>query len=141
MSRSRAANSRGGERGQQRQARADPGSHGALSRRRRGQEYGCACRDDRVQDVGEVPVMWRTVLDWFGFGEAARFRDQGHDHGAHHGHTHGVIDPSIAATDRGIWAVKWSFVILAVTALLQLVVVGISGSVALLADTVHNIGD
>ena len=34
-----------------------------------------------------------------------------------HGHTHGVIDPSIATTARGIWAIKWSFVILAVTAL------------------------
>ncbi|MBI4971709.1 MAG: cation transporter [Candidatus Omnitrophica bacterium] len=61
------------------------------------------------------------------------------EHG--HGHTHGVIDPSILSTDRGIWAVKWSFVGLAITALLQLVVVFYSGSIALLADTIHNIGD
>lgn len=40
-----------------------------------------------------------------------------------------------------MWAIKWSFVILGVTALLQLVVVVTSGSVALLADTIHNIGD
>ena len=38
------------------------------------------------------------------------------DHG--HGHTHGVVDPTIATTQRGIWAIKWSFVILAATAAL-----------------------
>lgn len=65
----------------------------------------------------------------------------GHDHGDGHGHTHGVVDPEIAASDRGLWAVKWSFIGLAVTAVLQLVVVLISGSVALLADTIHNFGD
>lgn len=64
-----------------------------------------------------------------------------HDHGHGHGHTHGVVDPSIAATAEGIAAVKKSFVILAITALLQFAVVYLSGSVALLADTIHNIGD
>lgn len=65
-----------------------------------------------------------------------------HHHGADgHGHTHGVVDPTIATTARGIWAIKWSFAILALTAALQLVVVVYSGSVALFADTVHNIGD
>lgn len=63
-----------------------------------------------------------------------------HDHGSH-GHTHGVIDPSIATTQRGIWAIKWSFLGLMLTALLQVVVVWFSGSVALLADTIHNFGD
>jgi cation diffusion facilitator family transporter len=52
-----------------------------------------------------------------------------------------VVDPSIATTARGIWAVKWSFAILALTAAAQLVVVALSGSVALLADTIHNLGD
>jgi cation diffusion facilitator family transporter len=82
------------------------------------------------------------ILDWFGFGRHGH--DQGgHDHGGHgpHGHTHGVIDATIATTDRGIWAIKWSFVILAVTAGLQMLVVFLSGSVALLADAIHNIGD
>jgi len=37
--------------------------------------------------------------------------------------------------------VKWSFVGLFITALLQLVVVLLSGSVALLSDTIHNFGD
>jgi len=40
-----------------------------------------------------------------------------------------------------MWAVKWSFVGLFVTALLQAAVVALSGSVALLSDTIHNFGD
>jgi cation diffusion facilitator family transporter len=84
---------------------------------------------------------WERFLDWFGFGS----HDQGghghdHEHGSH-GHTHGAIDATIATTDRGIWAIKWSFAILAITALLQIGVVVPSGSVALLADTIHNVGD
>ena len=85
------------------------------------------------------------VLDWFGFGGQGPRHDHhghGHDHGSGaHGHIHGVIDPTIATTARGIWAIKWSFAILAATAALQLVVVAISGSVALFADTIHNLGD
>ena len=67
--------------------------------------------------------------------------DHPHDHLAGHGHTHGIVDPSITTNDRGLWAIKWSFVGLATTAVLQLVVVFLSGSVALLADTIHNFGD
>ena len=63
-----------------------------------------------------------------------------HGHGEH-GHTHGAVDPTIATSERGIWAIKWSFVALMATALLQLVVVLLSGSVALLSDTIHNFGD
>lgn len=58
-----------------------------------------------------------------------------------HGHTHGVVDPSIISTERGIWAIKWSFIGLFITALLQVGVVIFTGSVALLADTIHNFGD
>lgn len=91
--------------------------------------------------------MLATIKEWFGFGD--QDHHQGHDHGGDghshgvggHGHTHGVIDPSLSSSERGIWAIKWSFVILAITAILQLVVVFTSGSVALLADTIHNIGD
>ncbi|MDB5525163.1 MAG: cation transporter [Rhizobium sp.] len=85
--------------------------------------------------------MWNRVLVWFGFSSPSHAYDGGHDHHGPHGHTHGVIDATIATTDRGIWAIKWSFVILAATAIMQLGVVAISGSVALLADTVHNIAD
>ena len=63
----------------------------------------------------------------------------GHDHG--HGHTHGTVDPALLSTAQGISAVKWSLVILAVTAAVQVAVVLLTGSVALLADTVHNVGD
>jgi cation diffusion facilitator family transporter len=69
-----------------------------------------------------------------------------HDHGdgaeeAGRDHVHGMIDPLIASTTRGMWAVKWSFAVLAVAALLQIAVVLRSGSVALLADAIHNVGD
>jgi cation diffusion facilitator family transporter len=70
--------------------------------------------------------------------------DHGHDHSPDHGthgHSHGVVDPSITTTERGIWALKWSFVSLMITALLQVVVVAFTGSVALLADTIHNFAD
>lgn len=70
--------------------------------------------------------------------EAKRRHEHGH---GDHGHTHGAVDPSIAASDRGIRAVKWSFAVLMVTALFQIVVVFFSGSVALLSDTIHNFGD
>src|SRR5262245_61813878 len=67
-----------------------------------------------------------------------------HDHNDHetvHGHTHGIVDPTITTTTEGLWALKWSFVVLMATALLQVAVVIISGSVGLLADTIHNFGD
>jgi len=86
------------------------------------------------------------IRDWFGFGgfnqaQAGNGHAHHHGHDGGHGHTHGVIDPSIASSERGVWAIKWSFVVLAITAGLQLIVVFASGSVALLADTIHNIGD
>lgn len=56
-------------------------------------------------------------------------------------HVHGVVDPELLSTDRGLSAVKWSFAGLMLTALFQVFVVWISGSVALLADTIHNFGD
>lgn len=89
--------------------------------------------------------MIAQILDWLGFGSQGHghhdhgHRGRGHDH--QHGYTHGVVDPSIATTARGIWAIKWAFMILAATAALQFFVVFLSDSVALLADTMHNIGD
>ena len=80
---------------------------------------------------------------WLGFAQPSADEQSSRAHGqaGGHGHTHGVIDATIATTDRGIWAIKWSFAVLAVTALFQVGVVAISGSVALLADTIHNLGD
>ncbi|MGH3486119.1 MAG: cation diffusion facilitator family transporter [Nocardioidaceae bacterium] len=57
-----------------------------------------------------------------------------------HSHSH-VADDGLAASAEGIRAVKVSLVVLGVTALLQLGVTAMSGSVALLADSVHNLGD
>jgi cation diffusion facilitator family transporter len=90
--------------------------------------------------------MIKAALDWLGFGAQGHSHvGNGHDHGhgdhGGHGHTHGVMDPTIATTERGIWAIKWSFIGLAITAVAQMVVVWLSGSVALLADTIHNVGD
>ena len=61
--------------------------------------------------------------------------------GHHHGHTHGRVDPSIVRSLDGVKAVSVSFAILGITAVLQLSVFIFSGSVALLADLIHNGGD
>ena len=66
--------------------------------------------------------------------------DHSHVHGPH-GHTHGRIDPSIVRSRAGLKAVALSLAILLVTAAAQAVVFVASGSVALLADLVHNAGD
>lgn len=84
-------------------------------------------------------VDYKTKHDDHGHDDGEH--SHGSDHGHDHGHTHGMIDPSIISTERGIWAVKWSFVGLALTATFQGVVVIFTGSVALLADTIHNLGD
>jgi cation diffusion facilitator family transporter len=51
------------------------------------------------------------------------------------------VDSALEASAEGIRAVKVSLVALGVTAVAQLIVVLITGSVALLADTIHNFSD
>lgn len=51
------------------------------------------------------------------------------------------IDDALEASTEGIRAVKISLVVLAATATAQLAIVAVSGSVALLADTIHNFSD
>nr|MBA2560204.1 cation transporter [Propionibacteriales bacterium] len=51
------------------------------------------------------------------------------------------LDRALSASEEGMRALKLSLLGLGVTAALQVVVVAISGSVALLADTVHNFSD
>jgi cation diffusion facilitator family transporter len=70
-----------------------------------------------------------------------RSREDADHHHAHHAHTHGRVDASIVRSREGARAVAWSLLILACTAALQAVVFVTSGSVALLADLVHNGGD
>jgi len=74
-------------------------------------------------------------------------KDEGHDQQGHahdhgeHGHTHGLVDRSIIRSHAGIRAVLLSLAILGVTALAQTAIFVATGSVALLADLVHNFGD
>ncbi len=89
----------------------------------------------------------------------------GHGHGQGHGHDHDPdgrrtlrdrlthvlrphshdaadsLDDALESSSQGIRAVKISLVALGVTSLAQVAVVAISGSVALLADTIHNFSD
>ena len=91
--------------------------------------------------------------------------DQGHEHGQGHEHEHGhehatgfrgvlreffvphthdasdSVDDALEASAQGIRALKVSLLVLLATTVLQLVVVLVSSSVALLADTVHNFSD
>ena len=63
-----------------------------------------------------------------------------HDSGGH-GHSHGLLDRSIMRSRAGLRAVGWSLAVLALTALAQLAIYVATGSVALLADLIHNAGD
>jgi Co/Zn/Cd efflux system component len=73
----------------------------------------------------------------------APHRDHDHDHGdgSGHGHAHGLIDESVKRSRAGIRAVVLSLGVLGVTALAQTVILAASGSLALLADVIHNFGD
>jgi cation diffusion facilitator family transporter len=69
--------------------------------------------------------------------------DRGHVHVRHtgHGHSHGLVDPSIKRSRAGLAAVGWALLVLGLTAVAQTAVFVASGSVALLADLIHNFGD
>ena len=67
--------------------------------------------------------------------------DHGHAHDDDHGHSHGLVHTSIKRSREGLRAVGLALVVLGATAVAQLVVFVASGSVALLADLIHNFGD
>jgi cation diffusion facilitator family transporter len=67
--------------------------------------------------------------------------DAGHAHDGGHGHSHGLISVSIRRSKAGLRAVSLSLVVLLVTSAAQAVVFVLTGSVALLADLIHNFGD
>jgi cation diffusion facilitator family transporter len=67
--------------------------------------------------------------------------DHDHDHGRGHGHSHGLVDPSIVRSRDGVRTVAISLVILLLTAGAQTAIYLGTGSVALLADLIHNAGD
>jgi cation diffusion facilitator family transporter len=62
-----------------------------------------------------------------------------HHHG--HGHSHGLVDDSIKRSREGLRAVALSLGVLGLTAFGQLLIFLLTGSVALLADLIHNFGD
>jgi cation diffusion facilitator family transporter len=64
----------------------------------------------------------------------------GQGHGAH-GHSHGLVDPSIKRSREGIRAVLLSLLVLGLAALAQVAIFAATGSIALLADLIHNFGD
>jgi cation diffusion facilitator family transporter len=65
-----------------------------------------------------------------------------HQHGEHaHGHSHGLIDPSIKRSRAGLRTVGISLAILGITAAAQALIYVATDSVALLADLIHNFGD
>lgn len=64
-----------------------------------------------------------------------------HHHGDGHGHSHGLVDESIKRSREGIRAVSLSLAVLGLAAIAQTVIFVASGSIALLADLIHNYGD
>jgi cation diffusion facilitator family transporter len=81
-------------------------------------------------------------------GHADDHEHEPHDHHGHarphghgHGHSHGLVHASIKRSRDGLRAVGLALVVLGATAVLQLLVFVASGSVALLADLIHNFGD
>jgi divalent metal cation (Fe/Co/Zn/Cd) transporter len=64
-----------------------------------------------------------------------------HAHQADHGHSHGLVDRSIVRSHAGVRAVSLSLAVLGLAAGVQVAIFVLSGSVALLADLIHNFGD
>lgn len=64
-----------------------------------------------------------------------------HQHGPDHGHSHGLVDRAIVRSRAGVRAVALSLAILGAAAVIQALIFVLSGSVALLADLIHNVGD
>lgn len=64
-----------------------------------------------------------------------------HEHSHGHGHSHGLVDPSIKRSRAGIRAVLLSLLVLGLTAAAQAAIFLATGSIALLADLIHNFGD
>jgi cation diffusion facilitator family transporter len=64
-----------------------------------------------------------------------------HDDRDRHGHSHGLVDRSIVRSRAGVKTVATSLAVLGLTAGAQVAIFALSGSVALLADLIHNFGD
>jgi divalent metal cation (Fe/Co/Zn/Cd) transporter len=64
-----------------------------------------------------------------------------HEHRVEHGQSHGLVDRSIVRSRAGVKAVSLSLGVLGAAALVQAGILVLTGSVALLADLIHNLGD
>jgi divalent metal cation (Fe/Co/Zn/Cd) transporter len=72
----------------------------------------------------------------------AHDHDHPHTHGhGGHGHSHGLVDRSIIRSRQGLRTVAISLTVLGAAAVIQAIIFVASGSVALLADVIHNFGD
>jgi cation diffusion facilitator family transporter len=75
--------------------------------------------------------------------QAVRLNGEEHrrEHLTGHAHSHGLVEESIKRSREGIRAVSLSLGALALAAVAQGIVFALSGSIALLADVIHNLGD
>jgi cation diffusion facilitator family transporter len=75
--------------------------------------------------------------------EGPHASDFGHHrgHDDHDGHSHGLVDRSIVDSRDGVKTVSISLAVLTVAAGVQTIIFISTGSVALLADLIHNFGD
>jgi divalent metal cation (Fe/Co/Zn/Cd) transporter len=83
--------------------------------------------------------LGRDEIHDHGHGEHGHARSTAHDD--QHGHSHGLVDPSILRSRAGVKAVSLSLAVLTVTAFAQAFIYYRTLSVALLADLIHNFGD
>lgn len=136
----------------------------------RSQSFDFARTPDFLEATAELPephefeVIVKTSHGGHPHSYRTRFTEADHHHHRHdHGHAHdgygsgivgilrGVfghshsaadkVDAAMESNERGIRTLKITLIIMGLTALAQAAIVAISGSVALLADTIHNFGD
>jgi cation diffusion facilitator family transporter len=138
-----------------------PDSHAAHAREDHAHDHPDSAHDDHDPPVqtDRSPDHERAAHDHAHPTDAHEDDDHDHDHDHEHaggllgalrallpfghGHSHGALDMdnALETNERGIRAVKWSLVGLGITAVIQMIVVVSSGSVGLLADTIHNATD
>lgn len=102
--------------------------------------HGIVHRHGRIVHAHPHSGPHRHVRDRPG---ALRHRQdhEDHGHGHEHGHSHGLVDESIKRSRAGVRAVSLSLAVLGGAAAAQLAIFLASGSIALLADLIHNFGD
>ena len=99
-----------------------------------GHEDGHSHGDDYGHDHGHGHDHGSSLWSGFKHGVSELFGSHSHDHAD-------SIDTALESSARGMRALVISFTGLMVTAVLQLVIVFITGSVSLIADTIHNFSD